>query len=464
MAFMCSGKKCSFVYSLFVLTSMVAVLWFIWFGTGMLLDKNDVGNDLNKLTEQLTAIGDDYDKNVKVTHGVIDTNGWGVNKRSVISNVNVEVTGKAPGDMMNFTLAFGDVVAAADNYNPKKLLLEISKPINIYQNGNFISSVTFSEPLIYSYLPSQGDGGQLFQHNVILPKKVSLSADSPNPVNSINNGATTGSSEEKFSLNFVNNPVIELVSTGTDDVGSISYDFSGMTITSKEQKILSFGTMKSQFNEEDGDDEGRRSGKYSFVADEVMFYNGEAATKPYSFNVNTNLVFDRNKKKAKPYFDQAPVYNDLNGTDQNREVTVNNMTIANPDFQIRATGNFSNIIGDPLPSGNVDVVIDHLPGFMSSELVAIEGKDLVENGLTKILGQPLTGQDQVSFTLKREKNGVLYVGNTTFEELVASVFSGSIMGTPSTGRYPDIQAPVRTPDNGDTGAGKIDLPSPVQKQ
>lgn len=480
MAIMCSGKKCSIVYSLFILIAMVTVVWFIWFGSDALQGKSGVENNLNKLSQQLSDIGNSYNKNIKLTHGVIEAGVWGVSRRSVVHNVKLEITGKTPENMANFTVELGDVAIYADQYNPKKTLIEISGSINFYQYTHLVNSLNFSEPLVYSYLQTQPGSPPSFQNNIILPKKITLfthSQEATPAEGTEMNSLVSGGKEEKFSASFTVNPIIEFVSTGMDSLSSVSYDLSGLTVASGgRQKIISFGTLKSQFNEEDGDDEGKKAGKYSFVADDVMLYKDEAVTKPYTFNINTNLVFDDVKKGLSATESSSDVlknhFNDNLNLIENRDVTLNNVTLSNPDFQMRATGNFSNTAGDPLPSGAINIDIDHLQGFLGSELVAIEGKDLVESGLIKILGQPLTGQDQVAFTLKREKNGTLYVGNTTFEELVASVLSGSVIGnSPSGGRYPDTQAPVGVSESGggridkpDDDAGKVDLPDAVQKQ
>lgn len=471
MAFMCSGKKCSFVYSLFVLTSMVAVVWFIWFGSDALQGKSDVENNLNKLSQQLSDIGNEYGKDVKVTHGVIETDSWTTNRHSVVHDVKIEIKGKAPQDVLNFTLGLGDVATYADQYNPKKTVIEISNHVNLYQSNILVNSLSFSDPLIYSYTQAQPDNSSSFQHNIILPKKITLfseNAEAPHNEETDKNSLAEDGKEEKLSASFAVNPTIEFISNGVDDLSSVFYDLSGLTVANAQEKIISFGTLKSQFNEEDGDEEGKKAGKYSFVADDVVLYNGEAATKPYAFNINTNLVFDA-VKAAAPAESSADVlknnfYNDLN-PNGNREVTINNVTLSNPDFQMQATGHFANTVGDPLPSGEVKIDIDHLQGFLGSELVAMEGKDMIENALAKILGQPLSGQDQASFALKREKKGTLYVGNTTFEELVASVLSGSVI--PSGGaRFPETGTPVTAPstDNGneskpEEGTGEIKAPA-----
>lgn len=460
MAFMCSGKKCSFVYSVFVLTAMVGVLWFIWFGTDTLLGKEETENNLGQLSEQLTSIGNDYGKNIKITHGMIEAESWAVNKRTVVRNLNIEVTGKNAGDLTNFKLALGDVVTYTDQYNPQKLVIETSNSINIYQNEIFLSALVFSEPLVYNYQQSKIDNSQPFQHNIILPKNIALTTVNNDVMAEEKDGGISVDGEEKFSLSFTVNPTIELVAT-TSELHSLSYDFSGLTAVSKGEKIISFGILNSQFNEEDGDDEGKRAGKYNFIADDVVIYKDAAFTKPYSFNINTNLVFDTISKDSKePATDMSSAdalkSQFYNGATRNREVTLNNVTISNPDFQLRATGNFINTVGDPLPSGEVKIDIDHIQAFLASEIVAMQGKDLISGALTKIVGQPLDDQDQTSFVLKREKNGVFYVGKTTFEELVASMLTGGMIGHPSSsgGRLPDAQLPVRPPVTNDSDENK----------
>ncbi len=185
------------------------------------------------------------------------------------------------------------------------------------------------------------------------------------------------------------------------------------------------------------------------LAGDIVLYKDEAFTKPYAITVDSNVTEDATLQKDIAAVDSNSVDTppaSMLGAMRNREVVLNSFTFSNPEFKLSATGKFANIKGDPLTSGHIDVNIYNLPKFLESEIVEMENRQLVENALVKITGNSLEGQQQASFSAKREQNGVLYIGNVTFEELVASIFSSSFMSNPTgDGRYPESLPATKLP-------------------
>ena len=457
MAFMCSGKKCSSISIFFFIASVVALL-LVWSGAGSLLGKGEVEKGLQRVSEQLSNIGNKYGKNVSFSHGEVSVDGWGQSKRAVVHNVVIDVTGKAAVDLFKSTISLGDVVASSDPIDSRKLRMEISKKIDISQNGKVINSLVFEEPLVYSYLQTQVDGIDSFQHNVVLPKQISLQSGSSESVAEGDKNSDERPSEEKYAISFNENPSIVFISSSGHGL-EFSYDLSGLTLLNNGKNTVTIGTWKSQLNEDDGAAEGRIAGKHTITADDIVLYMEQDSTKPYALNINTDFVVDANKVNVNKQETSNPnqssgealkgMVSMPEGLDsvENREVVLNNFSLSNPDFKLHATGKFANTKGDPLPSGEINVDIDNLPKFLDSELVAMQNRGLIEGALTKIIGQPLAGQEQASILIKREKNGVFYIGNTNFEELVASVLSGSLMSSHpiSGGRLPDVDPSTGMP-------------------
>jgi len=446
MAIMCSGKKCSVSITVFFFIILVAALWLVWFGAGSLLGKPEVENFLQRLSAQLADTGNKYGKDIKLTHGDIDIEGWGHDKKAVIHNIAIEVSPKNSPVPVKFALAVDDATVTTDPYDFQKLLIKISKPLNVLQNGTVINTVVLSEPILYRYMLAQASGIEAYHHDFVLPKHISFMAKNPAIESSDNNQI----GQEQLALDFVNNPAINFMTIPDRTTDSLSYNLSGISITISGQKKVSIGALKSQNNEEPGDEEGRIAGKYNMEADNIVLYQDQASTRPYALSIDSNTTADAIEAKdvdePKTSGDSPqdatamPGYENVHkGALRNREVVLNNFSISSSDFIVHAKGNFANIKGDPLPSGEINVEIENLPKFLESELVAIQGRSAIESSLEKITGQPVAGQEKASFAVKREKSGVLYVGNTSFEELVASMLSGMLLGNPSGGgRLPDI--------------------------
>lgn len=457
MPIMCSGKKCSPIAIFFFIASVAALL-LVWSGAGSLLGKGEVEKGLKHVSEQLVNIGNKYSKNVNFSHGEVEVDGWGQNKRAVIRNVIIDVTGKAAVDLFKITVSLGDVVASADPIDSRKLRMEISKKIDISQNNKVIKSLVFEEPLVYSYLQTQIDAIDSFQNNIVLPKNISFLAGTSESVSEMDKDGTEQTGEDKYEISFNENPNILFISSSGHRL-EFSYDLSGLTVLSNGKNIVTIGTWKSQLNEDDGGAEGRVAGKHTITADDIVLYMEQDSTKPYALNINTDFIFDERKiavnkqETNNPNQSSGEALKGMASTSEsfdsvdNREVVLNNFSLSNPDFKLHATGKFANTKGDPLPSGEINVDIDNLPKFLDSEIVAMQNRVLIESALTKIIGQPLAGQEQASILIKRERNGVFYIGNTNFEELVASVLSGSLMSSHPRGggRLPEVNPSTRIP-------------------
>jgi|CXWL01.1.fsa_nt_gi hypothetical protein len=481
MAIMCSDKKCSPI-SIFFFVMAVAVILLIWLGAGSLMGKSEVENGLKQISAQLADVGDKHGKNVKLSYGDISIEGWGSGKKAVVHNVSVDMSDKVAGDISKVSASVDDIVVSSDPVNLHKLLVQISKPITLSQNSQVIKSFSFSEPLKYYYLQIKDGNAQSFQHEVVFPQQISVSG------RDAKDAAVAGEvkiDDEEISVSFAENPFLKVIDTPEQKTNSFSYGISGLRIFQKDQNIITIGELKSSLDEELGDVEGRIVGKYILSASDIAFYSGENSTKPYSVSVNTDITSDaiEGDKKVAPQIDSGSVDVSVNqpakveelGSSRNREVVINNVILSNPDFKMQATGKFSNIKGDPLPSGEINVDIDNLAQFLDSEIVAMQNRKMVETALEKMLGEPLSGKEQVSILLKRDKGGVFYVGQTTFEGLVASVLSGSIIPSmPSgDGRFPEIErAPKRKsseqnmsfPDmsvpSGDSGSVELPVEAP----
>lgn len=438
MAIMCSGKKCSNSVVVFFFICLLVALWLIWFGAGSLLGKAEVEKAIKIFSVQLAEMGNKYNKDIKLKYGDINIEGWGHEKKAVVHNVAIEVSGKSPGDSVKFIFSTDDVTVGTDPYDFQKLLMRVAKPITVSHNGSILQHFVFSDPLLYYYSQAQNVAVQTFHHDFVLPKHIAVNRDEAGSIG-----------EEEFSLDFSDNPTAKFTIVPEHNTNSVSYNFPGLAIAKNGHNRITVGTLKSELKEEQGEEEGRIAAKYDMLAGDIVLYKEDASTKPYAITVDSNVTEDATLPRDVTTVDNTSVDTPaarLSGAIRNREVVINSFTFSNPEFKLTAKGKFANIKGDPLPSGRIDVNIANLPKFLESEIVEMENRQVVEKALIKITGQPLEGLQQISFAAKREQNGVLYIGDTTFEELVASIFSSSFMGNPTgDGRYPESLPTTKLP-------------------
>jgi hypothetical protein len=262
---------------------------------------------------------------------------------------------------------------------------------------------------------------------------------------------------------FTKTPYLNVISSGDQKVNSISYDLSDLTISKNDQTYVTIGKWVSDFSEKPADTLGHTSGAYMLEMQDIVLH-GKGNGKPYNVSVDTLFTADstdgalpeQKTGEAKPNDAKPDVQTDAQtgtaggdvdeGPTENRDVVLKQFVISNPDFKFSASGNFSNIKGDPLPSGEVNVDIENVQQFLASDLISAENRPMVENILAKVSGKPLEGQTNMSIPLKREKMGMFFVGKSNFEELTAIWLSGMMMMSTTPNQIPPIVPGVKIPD------------------
>ncbi len=455
----CAKKKCS-VISVFAVLAAVAALWFVWFGTASLISKELVEARLQQLSTQLAEAGNAHGKDAKLNYGEVEILGWGYNKRAVIHSVSVDIAGKGAGDANKVSVSAGNLSVEADVLSKQRVVLSAADPINVSDNSVPQMVINHAEPFKYIYSESSNNGKKSFQSDIIFPKELTIEeaadavkTDSPSDESQAN---AANAKTDTISVSFAEAPSVQFLSTPDDNARSISYNFSGVAVSGENYKT-SIASLIGGFSSEKALPEGSFSGKYTLSAADIVLSQDSKDSKPYS--VNVDIAFTASEAAATPVADVAPegaapqtetpvVKN--NATVAKTDVIVNTVTFSAPDFKLSASGNVSAGSDDPLPSGEVNLNIENLQQLLSSEIVPAVARPSLESALEKIAGQPIAGQTALAIPLKREKNGVFFVGKTTFEELTAAILGGVMMGGGQTGTasttpaVPDTMPPVGT--------------------
>jgi|GEM_PF-3013815 len=462
----CFSKKCSAIAVLAV-GAGAAALWFVWFGPSSLINKELVESNLQRLSSQLGAFASEHGKEAKISYGEIEIAGWGYGKKAIVHNPVVEVSVKGEGVSKAWAASTNSVLVESDSVNSGRVILLIADAINISEDGKARETVTFSEPLKYGYLATQIGAEQSAQQDVYIPKKITISQLDASGVaaggDCANSDAGCASQEgasakAQTTISFINAPTLQIISSQQSEKSSISYDFSGMEITSNDGNKLIVGTAAGKFNKEN-EAEGKPSIKYNFTLGDVVVSDATHTSKPYAFNFDVAVSGD---SSAAPAVAPAPVTVD-GGTAQEpaktpevaaasvassgQKIALNNLSVSGQDFKVHASGNILVEAGDIMPSGLVELKIDNVPQFLSSELVPADSRGLVEGLLEKMAGKPVAKEESISIPLKREKNGTFYLGQANFEALAASALSDTLMGRPASDYHaPDkAAAPVVAP-------------------
>ena len=426
----CLNKKFS-VIALLAVVAGGAALWFVRFGASSLISKEIVENELQNLSAQISEEAEEQGKTAKFTYGEVEITGWGYNKKAVVHNPAIEVAVKGAPEGKNWLVSTDSVVAEADPTNAQRAILSASAPFNISEDGKQKSVVSFAEPLKYAYTQLNVDGFKSAVQDIFVPTQITISQ----VIAPVEGGSAPVAVAPKNQtiISFATAPTLQILSSAEKNKRIVSYDFSGLSVINDDGNKVTIGSIIGKFNKEN-----------SLALGDIVLANATHSSQPYAFNLDTAIAGTITTPKAgeSPVTTVADTPTPVAPTSVvSKKITLNEISLAGADFKIHAAGDISVESSDPLPSGLLNFQIDNLQKFLGSEIVPAEMRGVVEAVLEKMTGQPASKQENIAVPFKREKNGVLYLGNSTFEALTASVLGNVLTNRPA-GAEPVAPAPV----------------------
>lgn len=448
MAGFCSNKKCfknKKIIAPLAIFSGAAAIWFVWFGTGTLISKELVEDNLQNFSADLNKFADENGKTAKLTYGEIEIAGWGYSKKAIIHNpyVDVGIKGVVSGDV--WSLSTNSVQIAADYINSKRIMIYAADPILISDNGRLSQTVSFSEPLAIGYGKSTVESGaNIFQQDIFFPKQITITHEN------------TSSETEKGQaiVSFASVPTFKIISIPDEKKKSVSYKFSGLEVSERSGNKTLIGDITGNFNQEDVVDGRKSTIKYDLSLGDIIVSDATHSSKPYAFNLD--VAVDVFSSDSATVVEPQPATADVSSVPApvvsaptiSKKIAVNQFALSGADFNVNARGDV--LVGgdDPLPSGLVTLQIDNMQNFLGSELVPVNMKGMVKALLERMTGNTVDNQENVSIPLKRDSKGVFYLGQVSFEELASNFLTDVLIShpaaepaAPATNGEPQISAP-----------------------
>ena len=415
MAGIACKKKCSVVAVVAIIAIAVAI-WFVLFGVSSLLTKEAVEANLQNISAQLAQEAKNGGKDAKLTYSSVDMEGWGYNKHAVVHGLNLTLADAAMPDLNNASFATDNVVVALDRTNPQRFLVEFPAPVNISQNGQPRTALTFSAPLRYAYLDTSVEGVHTVRHDLTIPNNLYLTE----PATPGSDPQTEAAAPNRTTVSYKENPVFSFVLSPEQNSRVFDYAFSDIVVSGVAGDIATVGSVNGHY-EAAPSAEGRVGGKYVFAVKDAVLHDGETLTKPYSLNVDVSFDGEKPSSSAEG---AMPV--------QNAEVTVNELAFSSSEFNVHVDGKLASDPADPLLFGELKLTVNNVQQLLASEIVPPAARGAVEASLEKMLGQKITGMNELSVPLKREKNGAFYMGQSTFENIASAFVADVLTQRPAT--------------------------------
>lgn len=156
--------------------------------------------------------------------------------------------------------------------------------------------------------------------------------------------------------------------------------------------------------------------------------------------------------KAAPYvpvtLDMDATYEGIMGksaspTAQESSMVLKKLSLTTKEASLTATANFNANALDVLPVGTANIALSNVP-FVFSELhkygmLNEKTQETVTKLLEQITGKPMGELKDIAIPVERVRGGAFKIGNTTFEELLASLIGQAIRIKPS--QAPSVTVP-----------------------
>lgn len=366
------------------------------------VSKESITQYLQKMGEHAAHEAAIAGKEGKLTFGDINIQGWGYEKYATVSNLDLELTDKSGGKNWGFTTP--TITMAPDGVHTKRVNMTLTDPVTISENGQTKMTASFSQPVKWAYSDGIESRKHLIVQSIRFPKQITLT-----PYKSADDlmGKST-----PITITSGNDSVVH--TKNYPDLGTLDneYQMREVTVDTGNGTQISLGELSSHLVQTPGH-EHHVDGKYTLTVSDVVLHTVGKASKSYS--VVANLDYTAKSPADKP--------EERSADDGNVDIKLNKVMLADEDFRMTMEGNLTRVSDDRLPSGTIKLAIDNVGKFIASDLIPDMAKHAVEAVLPKIVGEPVRPSDSVTVMLRREKNGVFYVGNITFEEMATSLLA-----------------------------------------
>ncbi|NBX02974.1 MAG: hypothetical protein EBR02_02690 [Alphaproteobacteria bacterium] len=372
------------------------------------ITKQNIEKNLQSLAKFVEKQAADSGREGKLTYGDVVFEGIGFGKRAIIHNVTLSLAEKSMTDTSKWSLSTASVVVVPDAFLDEKLFFHFPDPINVTENSDLRSTISFLEAPKFSYFDGTIKNVHSIEQVLTLPEKITIT-----PALSVDD--TTTPKTGVVEIAFDKSPVINSTVLPDSKERIYNLDIKNIKVSSAQTARLVASNIASHYSEKQVD-ENTLEGKYTLSLVEVLLLNGETVMKPYTFAADLNI---KSKVQRTAETAEKPAITTTNLAD----VAINKLSLLSSEFEIKAEGKASAAVDDPLFFGDGTVTITNAGNAVASDIIPQQAKGPVSMALQKLTGAPVEAETQVSLPLKREKNGIFYINTMTFEELANSIFT-----------------------------------------
>ncbi|NBO17931.1 MAG: DUF2125 domain-containing protein [Proteobacteria bacterium] len=378
-----------------ILTVLGSTVIIMLTGKGPVTEKV-VQRHLDEFSEHVANFAAKSGKEGVFKHGEFTMGGYTFNRHAVIDGVSLAITRPSLTNPVSWELSTPKVFVVADQLYARRLYYVLNAPITVKRNGEQYANITFADPLRYGHLETATSLKQTFRlptSITVMPSKMMDEED-----------AETG-----ITITYDPGARIEIESAMDHSKRDAHYELNNIVVATPDEEPLSVAALNSDLHESVSG-ENVTKGTYQL---NMLSVKTPGMDKPCDMKVDMAYTGDQPLQRLTGMAPSLP----------GAAVNIKALGMDCGSFKITTDGTLSRQDQDPLPSGEVKLAITNAQALLASGMLDESAKTMLGQALMKITGKPLDAITDVSVPLKREKGGTFYIGDVTFEEMAATLFS-----------------------------------------
>ncbi len=393
-----STNKRERLYKIGFAISLVAlVLIAIFLRGNSAITKPFVEEQLKQIADNIAVQAALSGDEAQLTYGEVKVEGGFFRSNITILSPKLEYTAHLPfGNVQKTTVLTTKALISAEKISVNEIAATFPDPFTIERDG--FSTVTMKFESAPEYVFSKQN--KVERHALHLPPSLTMVSDagSEKPV--------------EISMSYAANPTLSRMIDRAENKSKSELAFRDIRLTSSEEKsqmniaeLLGSSAESSLGKNLKGFESQLTVGKLEIVR--------TSGTKgPYGFNLKLVGKYVMPEK----FDDQFAGVNDM-------EITLNNLALTTPDFSVTLAGLFNQKPDDSMPFGKVDIGIKGLDKFRNSEFLPVADASLKNAVIGAVVGNDDVQLKDAFFTVRRDKNSSLFIGESSFENLVGLVIT-----------------------------------------
>lgn len=334
------------------------------------------------------------------TYGEVSIEGGLFHHQITVVNPKLDYTAHLPfGNVQRTVISTPRALVSSDQISTQNITVGFPDPIDVLRDGFLPILVTFSSTPEYAF----DRNGDREVHAIHLPPSFTMTTQAQ------------GADPVVITASYAPHPVLKRVIERGQSQSKSELRFQEVRITTTEEASrMQLDSLEGSSVEGPYGQDARRF-ESKLAVQQFTIHKPEADKGPFDFTFDVTGTYLTPQNTQNFYAEVRDM-----------EVTVNKIQLTNKHYELNLAGAFSVKPQDAMPSGILNVGIKGFDAFRNSEFVPVKDVTLKNAVITAILDNEDTTLKDAFFTVKRDYNGTLFIGETSFENLVGLVITHSM--------------------------------------